>query len=103
MLADERKITNGRSEEGEGGGDGGRAWRVDSEREGRGEGGERRRRASDVGEEGGKVMTGRGKGVLVFWAFFGSVNSSLLFIFFLFSALYSIGGNKLNLWGERKD
>ena len=50
-----KKITNGRSEGGEGGGDGGRTWRVDLEREGRGEGGERRGRASDVGkkEEGG--------------------------------------------------
>ena len=63
MLADEKKITNGRSEEGEGGGDGGRTWRADTEREGRGEGGEgrgrgeggeRRGRASDVGEEGGR-------------------------------------------------
>ena len=30
-----------------------------------------------------KVMTGRGKGFRVSWAFFGSVNSSLLFYIFL--------------------
>ena len=47
-------------------------------------------------------MTGGGIGVLVSFGVCKLFFSFL--IFFVFSgSLYSIGDNKLNLWGERKD